>query len=287
METLNFHPLVVSIERMSAANKSEEKEDASAHSDSGDDFKYEEVHFEDEGSLTEGEEDLDATIKAIKHRAEVSAQAALRPQHTHQPEAVDDFLRNFLIHMGMMETLDCFQMEWTEMAQKGQVDAEKVGAVPDVYADIQRLERELRNAKRERDEYTQAVSAAEEILERVQRARDFHRRQHKRVVQEKNRLIEEMRKLKVQCDNYEPAVKRMNEKYQAVLKQTMLVTLERDKALQRLDQQSAQHISSSICPRQDTREESKVSKGKPVLWSSPPSSPSSPAPPRSQSIGWS
>lgn len=257
---------------MSATNKTEGKENTSAH-DSGDDFKYEEVHLEeDEWSFTEEEEDLDATIKAIKQRAEASAQASLRSKSTahHQPpEAVDDFLRNFLIHMDMRETLDCFQTEWAEMVQKGQVDAEKVGVVPDVYTDIQRLERELRNAKREREEYIRAVSAAEEILQRAQRARDFHRRQHKRVIQEKNRLIEELRKLKVQCDNYEPTVKRMNEKYQAVLKQTVLVTLEREKALQRrvVDHKSAQHIG--ICGdeggQQETREESvRVSKGQPV-----------------------
>lgn len=214
---------------MSAAQKKHDNESVQTESD--DDFQYEEVSLDDDWSLTEGEEDLEATVKAIQDRAEVARAAAPRPGPvTHQPVAVDDFLRSFLSQMDMTETLECFQTEWTEMAQKGLVDIERVGVVPDVYTENKRLENELKNAHRDRDEYRLAASAAGETLAKVQKARDFHRLQHKRVVQEKNRLIEEIRKLKVQCDNYEPAVKRMNEKYQAVLKQTMLVTLERDKA---------------------------------------------------------
>ncbi len=217
---------------MSAGNKSQEK---GVPAESDDDFQYEEVSLEDDRSLTEGEEDLEATVKAIQERAEVSAAAAAPRPHaastTHQPEAVDDFLRSFLLQMGMTETLDCFQTEWTEMVQRGLVGAEWVGVVPDVYIENRRLDSELRNAQREGAEYRLAASAAAETLVRVQKARDFHRLQHKRVVQEKSRLIEEMRKLKVQCSSQEPAVKRMNEKYQAVLKQTMRVTSEGDKAL--------------------------------------------------------
>lgn len=204
---------------MSATDKNEE-----------DDFQYEEVSLEDDWSLTEGEEDLEATVKAIQDRAKATAAAAAAHPTAHQPEAVDDFLRNFLFQMGMTETLDCFQTEWTELAQKGLLDTERVGVVPDVYTENKLLESELRSAQREGEEYKLAAAGAAETLVRVQKARDFHRLQHRRVVQEKNRLIEEMRKLKVQCSSYEPAVKRMNEKYQSVLKQTMLLTLERDEA---------------------------------------------------------
>uniref|UniRef100_UPI003AB0529D sperm-associated antigen 16 protein-like n=1 Tax=Centroberyx gerrardi TaxID=166262 RepID=UPI003AB0529D len=203
--------------------------------DADDDFQYEEVAIEDDWSLTEGEEDLEATVRAIQDRAEASAPAAARldskPPASDQPEAVDDFLRNFLHKMDMANTLDCFQTEWNEMVQKGLINTERVGLVPAVYIQNQRLDSELKNAQRERKEYQLAASAAAETLLKVQKARDFHRLQHKRVVQEKNRLIEEMRKLKVHCASHEPAIKQMNEKYQTVLRQKMLVSLERDKAL--------------------------------------------------------
>lgn len=219
--------------RMSTANKNLEKDEVT--SPESDDFKYEEVSLEDEWSLTEGEEDLEATVKAIQGREETTAAAAAsRPNVSHitdQPEAADAFIRKFLYQMGMTETLDCFQTEWTEVVQKGLVDALRFFAVPQVYTDNRRLYGELKNAQQEREEYRRAATAAAETLARAQKARDLQRLQHKRVVQEKNRLIEEMRRLKVQCDRQEPAVKRMNEKYQAVLRQTMQVTLDRDKAV--------------------------------------------------------
>ncbi|KAK9527842.1 hypothetical protein VZT92_014367 [Zoarces viviparus] len=223
---------------MSGNKKSREKDESVLRE--SDDFQYEEVSLTDDWSLTEGEGDLKAKMKATRDRAEAASPRPNATSITRQPQAVDDFLRNFLFQMGMMETLDCFQTEWAEMTQKGPVDTERVGVVPDVYVQNQGLENELRDAQREGEEYRLAASAGGETLARVQKDRDFHRMQHTRVVQEKNRIIEDMRKLKLQCDHYEPEAKRMSEKYQAVLKQTMLVTLERNKALGQVNSQAAQ-----------------------------------------------
>lgn len=232
---------------MSAAKKNQEQADAA---DSDDDFQYEEVSVDDDWSLTEGEEDLEATVKAIQTQAEASTGSG-----SERSEAVDVFLRNFLSQMGMKETLDCFQTEWTEMKQKGQLDTERVGVVPDWYMRNQRLDSELRNAHREMEQYRLAACAAAETLVRAQRARDFHRMQHKRVVQEKNMLIEQIKKTKDQCSSYEPAIKRMNEKHQALMRQTMRVTLERDKVLG----QASQH--STVPPPHEPSSKDKELKG--------------------------
>lgn len=205
--------------------------------DSDGDFEYEEVSLGDDWSLAEGEEDLEATVKAIQDRAEAAAAAAAAPPGPGAPALVD-FLRTFLLHMRMTDTLDCFQAEWTEMAQKGMLAGDRLSVVPDVYTENQRLDSELKSAQREGEEYRMAASAAAETLQRVRRARDLRRMQHKRIVQERNRVVEEMRRLQVQCSGYEPAVRRMDEKYRAALKQTVLVSLQRDKAARQAAQQS-------------------------------------------------
>ncbi|XP_068604101.1 sperm-associated antigen 16 protein [Brachionichthys hirsutus] len=201
--------------------------DESVSSESEDDFQFEEVSLEDNWSLAEGEEDLEAVVKAVKERSEASAAAA---PGNRQPESVDHFLRRFLVEMGMVETLDCFQSEWSDMTQKGLVDKEQIGVVSDVYADIMRLHSELKNAQREEEECRLGAYAAAATLDSVQKARDFHRMKHNRVVQERNRLIEEMKKLKVQCDSYETELQRMEEKCDRVQKQTLQMTSERDEA---------------------------------------------------------
>jgi hypothetical protein len=55
-------------------------------------------------------------------------------------QVVDDFLRNFLLKMGMTSTLDCFETEWYELAATGQLKSEDVSAVPDVYLRNQELD---------------------------------------------------------------------------------------------------------------------------------------------------
>ncbi|XP_034428208.1 sperm-associated antigen 16 protein [Hippoglossus hippoglossus] len=202
---------------MSAAKKNTKKDGGGAPIDSEEDFQYEEVSLEDDWSLTEGEEDLEATLKAIQTQAEANARP-VATGNTRRPEAVDDFLRNFLLHAGMTQTLECFQAEWNEIEKKGLVDAGRVGVVPGVYTDNQRLDTELKHARRERDEYRREATALAQALVTAQRARDLQRLQLTRLVQEKNRLVADMRMLKVQCDGYEPALQKMNEKYQAVLK---------------------------------------------------------------------
>ncbi|CAB1460988.1 unnamed protein product [Pleuronectes platessa] len=217
---------------MSAAKKNPMKDGGAAPVDTEEDFQYEEVSLEDDWSLAEGEEDLEATLKAIQTKAEAKARP-VASGNTRRPEGVDDFLRNFLLHAGMTQTLECFQNEWNEMEMKGLVDVGRVGAVPDVYTDNQRLDTELKHARRERNEYRGEATALAQALVTAQRARDLQRLQLTRLLQEKTRLVADMRMLKVQCESYEPALQKMNEKYQAVLK-----TFQRDKV------KSAQHMGS-------------------------------------------
>ncbi|XP_007259622.2 sperm-associated antigen 16 protein [Astyanax mexicanus] len=202
--------------------------------ESEDGFEYEEI-IEEEESVTEGEETLEAAVKAaVKGRAE-EFQRDIEPPNTakqplnHIPEVVDDFLRNFLVKMGMSRTLDCFQTEWFEMLHKGKLKTDEVGFIPDVYTHNQLLDNELKNVQRERDSYKHAAFQAGETIIKLQKERDFHRLQHKRVVQEKNRMVEDIKRLKKHYASYEPALRQLNEKYQTALRQKMLVSIERDR----------------------------------------------------------
>ncbi|KAG9330733.1 hypothetical protein JZ751_022315 [Albula glossodonta] len=228
-------------------------EKVSIPEDSEDDYAYEEVPFDDEWSLTEGEEDLEAVVKALCERADDTgavSQSSISPAKlpvSRIPEVVDDFLRNFLVRMGMHRTLDCFQTEWYEMVHRGQLNAEQVELVPDAYTQNQLLDNELRNARRERDSYREAAFKAGEELVRLRKERNFHRLHHKRVAQEKNRLIEDLKRLKKHYPSYEPALRTLTEKHQTALKQKILISLERDRALGQL--QALEGSLSSVTAR--------------------------------------
>ncbi|XP_071977466.1 sperm-associated antigen 16 protein isoform X3 [Engystomops pustulosus] len=202
---------------------------------SEDGYQYEEIPADDDISLTEGDEDLLRAVQTVQELAEdVQSQrspiSSQRPV-SHKPEVVDDFLRNFLIKMGMMKTLECFQTEWYEMMQKGLLQPEAVGFVPDVYAHNQMLDSEIKSLKKEVETYKLAASKAKESMVKLQKERDFHRMHHKRVAQEKNKLINDIKRLKAHYASYEPLLRQLHEKYQTVLRQKMLTSLERDRAV--------------------------------------------------------
>lgn len=215
-------------EAMSAETEPQEKDEI-VPDGSNAAFRCVDKALNDDWALRKEGADLEATIKAIQSR--VQATTAASPI-THHPETMDAFLNSFLFQMGMTETLECFQSEWGELLQRGVVDAQQVEVVPGVYVEILQLHRKLKNIQREIKEYREASSAAAEILEKARKARDIQRLHHQRVLVEKNRLIEELRKLKIKCNSYESELKRQYEKYQAAVKQTMLMSLERDKAVE-------------------------------------------------------
>ncbi|CAF97987.1 unnamed protein product [Tetraodon nigroviridis] len=192
-------------------------------------FQCEDEALNDDWALRKEGADLKATIKAIQSRVEANAAAS---PTVHHPETMDAFLSSFFFQMGMTETLECFQSEWAELLQRGLVDAQQVEVVPGVYVEILQLHRKLKNIQREITEYREASSAAAEILEKARKARDIQQMHHQRVLVEKNRLIEELRRLKAKCSSYESELKRQYEKYQAAVKQTMLMSLERDKMVE-------------------------------------------------------
>ncbi|KAJ8385819.1 hypothetical protein AAFF_G00181750 [Aldrovandia affinis] len=214
-------------------------EKVSIPEDSEDGYEYEDVPLDDEWSLTEGEEDFETVLKALCTRTDGTSAVsqnipAAKQPISHIPEVVDDFLRNFLVRMGMHRTLDCFQTEWYEMVHRGQLNVEQSGLVPDAYTQNQLLDNELRNVQRERDNYREAAFKAGEALVRLRKERDFHRLHHRRVAQEKNGLIEDLKRLKKHYASYEPALRTLTDKYQAALKQKMLISLERDRYLGQL-----------------------------------------------------
>lgn len=205
--------------------------------DSKDDDQYEEVPPDDEFGLQEDDEDLAKALQTIKEQAEDAQILALQSVLTSEksvseiPEAMDDFFCNFLVRLGMSRTLDCFQTEWYELVQRGLLTAKDIELVPTVYTRNQQLEAENMCLKKELENYKHAANKAKEAFLKMQKERDFHRMHHKRVVQEKNRLICDIKRLKAHYASYEPVLKQLTEKYQTALRQKMLTTLERDRAV--------------------------------------------------------
>merc|ERR1719382_1869934 len=69
----------------------------------------------------------------------------------------------------------------------------------------------------------------------LRKERDYHRMHHRRVMQEKNELIKQLKRLKKYCDAYEPTITSLKVKYENAKKEKMLFRIDRDKMAVKLD----------------------------------------------------
>lgn len=63
-----------------------------------------------------------------------------------RPSVVDDFIRNFLIKVGLTRTLDSFNTEWYELQAKGRLGEEYTTKVPDIYLRNEELDEQVISA---------------------------------------------------------------------------------------------------------------------------------------------
>ncbi|KAI0233259.1 Sperm-associated antigen 16 protein [Lamellibrachia satsuma] len=211
-----------------------EREQIPADEDS--EYQYDTVTIEDDFISEDIEESLDSVVRSIRKSTEDAAasikrESPLKANVTTRPEVVDDFVRNFLVKMGMSKSLDTFQTEWYEMQQRGLLPEEQVGIVPDIYTKNYQMAHELKNIRREMNKYKEAALKAKEAYMKLRKDRDYHRMHHKRVVQEKERLIAELKKLKDHYADYEPTLQQLKQRYETAMKEKMLTRLERDRAV--------------------------------------------------------
>ncbi|KAA6428261.1 MAG: sperm-associated antigen 16 -like [Trebouxia sp. A1-2] len=171
--------------------------------DSDDDFQYEEVEVVSVGDDNLIGEDLDSALRSLQNLTakpdQWPAVHDVEPQIgqvTQRPEVVDDFIRNFLVKMGLSKTLEMFETEWYEMKATGRSDLASNEKVLDLYTSNLQLEDQLHGVRKEVEDARSLAEKASATWDKFRKERDFHRMHHKRVAQEKNKLILDMQILK-------------------------------------------------------------------------------------------
>jgi len=250
-----------------------------------DGFQYDAVSVSDSDGDDMADLDLDSALLAVK-QADAAASAAASggrspAKHTEskrdneaggpsapaaaveeQHTVVEDYLRNFLIKAGMLRTLDSFNTEWYEKAQQGTLPANIQGeSVPDVYATTAQLEDRVKRLQVELRQAQDVAGKAHGTWDQFRKERDFHRMHHKRVVQEKNKLIVDLKRLKKHYEAYEPTIAELKDKYEAAMKEKMLMRLERDRTKAKVKALETQ-LAALQTPAEDAKPKGKKKRRK-------------------------
>lgn len=197
-----------------------------------DDFKYEEIQEPEDFDAEDDNELADALASLqLKHKTGANDGMANPSNAMTQvrPSVVDDFLRNFLIKAGLKRSLDTFNTEWYEMQSKGKLPAELSTAVPDIYLRNEELDAQAGVLREQVEKMRVVASKAESTWDKFRKERDFHRMHHKRVVQEKNKLIDDLRRLRNHLRSYEPTIEELKKRHESAMKEKMMIKLERDR----------------------------------------------------------
>lgn len=213
-------------------------------------FKYEHVLEEVEGEDDE-DNDLQDALASIRLKQQGSSSPGGMGGGSItqiRPSVVDDFVRNFMIKAGMKRSLEAFNTEWYELNSKGKLPAELSTAVPDIYLRNEELDLQARLLREQVDKMRVVAQRAEATWDKFRKERDFHRMHHKRVVQEKNKLIDDLRRLRNHMRSYEPTIEELKRRLETAMKEKMLIKLERDRLKARakvLEDQVAASLLSS------------------------------------------
>lgn len=202
------------------------------------DFQYEEIKddddldAEDDNELADALASLQLKNKVVGNESMMANQSNAMTQV--RPSVVDDFLRNFLIKAGLKRSLDTFNTEWYEMQSKGKLPAELSTAVPDIYLRNEELDKQAGILREQVEKMRAVASKAESTWDKFRKERDFHRMHHKRVVQEKNKLIDDLRRLRNHLRSYEPTIEELKKRHESAMKEKMMIKLERDRLKSRV-----------------------------------------------------
>ena len=201
-----------------------------------DEFEYQSVALDTEEPF-EGDEDYEAMAMAAKGKTEApkTPVEVLESKFTIRHESTDDFVRNFLVRLGMTKTLEAFQSEWYELKAKGKLKNEDIAPVPDVYLKNQELRDQVSSMRNELEKAQYNAEKAIATWDKLRKEKDFHRMHHHRVQQEKQKLIADIDKLKKVYEQYEAKYKELSAKYESAMKEKMLMKLERDRLKGRVD----------------------------------------------------
>lgn len=173
-------------------------------------------------------------------QSQSSPKCQQQPHTQVRPAVVDDFVRNFLIKIGMTRTLDTFNHEWYELVAKGKLKEEDIGIVPDIYARNEALNDQVKELRHALDETRRVTEKAKGTWDKFRQQRDVHKMHHQRVLQEKDALAVKIKKLEKHVAAYEPLLQELRTKYENSMKEKMLMRLERDRQAAKAEALEAQ-----------------------------------------------
>ncbi|RNF22375.1 pf20-like protein [Trypanosoma conorhini] len=193
-----------------------------------------------EAELTQKEMELDATLlpkmedvdfdtfqRTVQLQQERGMPPPPRPILKRIPESTDDFLRNFFLRNGMYRTMEAFEIEWYE--KYGSKPLSDAPVFADNYLETAALQDRIDVLEHQLRQHAELTAKTTRLFLQAKKERDFHRANHNRVVQEKNRIAKLLRQAQSHAEEVNPTLNELRQKCETLHKAKLLLSIERDK----------------------------------------------------------
>jgi hypothetical protein len=144
-------------------------------------------------------------------------------------ERLDVYIKNYLNKFEMNRTLKAFEQEFYELLSKEKISIDEIPKVPEVYIESEKIQEEIGNIQKELDDAKIYAEKAKSLFIKLNNQKESEKIKHRRVQQEKKKLIKEIEKIKHVYTEDSKIYKDLKKKYWEVTNESLLLENEQTK----------------------------------------------------------
>jgi hypothetical protein len=181
---------------------------------------------EEISDITE-EEELDIDLNnldsiMLPHKAKIYSNE--KPYNfSKEEERADVYIKNYLMKFDMKKSLKILEQEFFELLSKGEIKIEEIPNVPKAYIVSEQLQEKIGNIQRELDDAKIYAEKANSLFLKLHQAKENAKIKHRRVQQEKQKLIKEVDKMKKVYEDDNKIYKELKKKHWEATKITLVL----------------------------------------------------------------
>jgi chromosome segregation ATPase len=138
-------------------------------------------------------------------------------------ERADVFIKNYLMKFDMVKSLKILEQEFYELLSKKEINIEDIPNVPQAYIESEILQEKIGNIQKELDDAKIYAEKANSLFLNLQQTKESAKIKHRRVQQEKQKIIKEIDRLKVVYEKDNKAYKELTRKHWDVTKESLVL----------------------------------------------------------------
>jgi hypothetical protein len=140
-----------------------------------------------------------------------------------EKERADVYIKNYLMKFDMQKSLKILEQEFFELLSKSDIQIESIPNVPNVYIQSEIYQEKIGNIQKELDDAKIYAEKANSLFLKLHRAKENEKIRHRRVQQEKQKLIKEVDKMKKIYEEDSKIYKELKKKYWDVTKESLVL----------------------------------------------------------------